>query len=102
MVWAWGQLMLQQGRAEEALRVADQLLVSAPGATTQAIPTLLKLRGEALMELHRTAEAQRALEASERGAIERHERPLLWQIHVSLRRLHQALKHEEQAGRDYT
>ena len=54
MMWAWGEVMLAQGHPEAALRIADQLMGSAPGADrSQPLPALLKLKGEALIALGR-------------------------------------------------
>jgi len=50
----WGELALAQGEPAVALRIAEQLLVSAPGdARPQPIPLLLALKGEALLALKR-------------------------------------------------
>ncbi|HMQ33568.1 MAG TPA: AAA family ATPase [Chloroflexaceae bacterium] len=85
---AWGELALAQGKPDEALRLAELLLASVPGAALgqplQAIPHLLKLSGEALMALGQVEEATAALAEALRGARERHARPVLWAIHGSL------------------
>jgi DNA-binding NarL/FixJ family response regulator len=95
LAWAWAELALAQGDPDTALRIADELLRSAPGpARGQPIPTLLKLRGEALLALGRLNEAHAALQEAHRGAVDRGVRPLLWQVHRAQARLHRA-------GREY-
>lgn len=92
-VWAWGELALARGRPEEALRIADDLIASAPGQTrSQPIPTLLRLKGEALLALRRLDEAEQALEDAKIGAGQRGAAPLLWQVHRALARLRLALR----------
>jgi non-specific serine/threonine protein kinase len=75
------------------------LIASAPGdLRSQPIPRLLKLKGEALVALKRLSEAVEALEEAKRGALERRETPLLWQIHRSLARVYQSRKHQQEAS----
>jgi tetratricopeptide (TPR) repeat protein len=102
MTWAWGELALARGDWKNALRHADELIGSVPGRMRgQPIPTLLKLRGEALLRLGRVDEARRALEDARSGAIERHERSLVWQIDQSLGRLLQESGRAEEARRTF-
>ena len=103
MSWAWGELALTSDEPERALSIADRLLASAPGVTrAQPIPWLLKLKGEALGALSRREEAMEVLEEASRGALARHEKPLLWQIHRALGRQHRRLKQEDLAQRNFT
>ena len=96
--WAWGELALAQGAPAVALRIAERLIASAPGEMrTQAIPRLLKLKGEALVALKRLSEAMEALEEAKRGALERREAPLLWQVQRSLGRVYRLLTREQEA-----
>jgi DNA-binding CsgD family transcriptional regulator/tetratricopeptide (TPR) repeat protein len=98
LVWAWGELALAQGEPHAALQIALRLIASAPGEMRpQPIPRLLKLQGEALVASKRLSEAVEALEEAKRGALERRETPLLWQIHRSLGQVYRRLKREEQA-----
>ena len=87
-----------------ALQIAEQLLASAPGKvpgqSTQPIPHLLKLKGEALMALSHLDEAVEALEDARRGAQERNARPLLWTIHRSLGQAYRLLQHKDQARQE--
>jgi DNA-binding CsgD family transcriptional regulator len=100
VAWAWGELALAQGAPEMALQVAEHLLASAPGRgagqPVQPIPHLLKLNGEALMALARLEEAMEALEGAKRGALLRHDRPVLWTIHRSLGQLYHLLQRKEE------
>ena len=101
--WAWGELALARDEPEIALSIADRLLASAPGTTSsQPIPWLLKLKGEALGALSRREEAIGALEQARLGALARQEQPLLWQLHRALGREHQRLKQEDLAQRNFT
>lgn len=98
LTWAWGELALAQGEPQIALQIAERLIASAPGELrSQPIPRLLKLKGEALAALKRSSEAVEALEEAKRGALERREAPLLWQIHGSLGRVYRLLKREQKA-----
>jgi DNA-binding CsgD family transcriptional regulator/Tfp pilus assembly protein PilF len=97
--WVRGELALAQSEPEVALQIADRLIASAPGEIrTQPIPRLWKLKGEALAALKRLREATEALEEAKRGALERREPPLLWQIHGSLGRVYRLLKREQDAS----
>ena len=101
---AWGELALAQGEPGMALQIAEQLLASAPGKvpgqSTQPIPHLLKLKGEALMALSHLDEAVEALEDARRGAVARNARPVLWTIHRSLGQAYQLLQRKDQPGRN--
>jgi DNA-binding CsgD family transcriptional regulator/tetratricopeptide (TPR) repeat protein len=100
-VLAWGELALARGKPEEALRIADALIASAPGETrTQPIPRLLRLKGEALLALRRLDEAERALEDAKIGALQRGAIPLLWQVHRALVRVRLALRQPAAARRE--
>jgi DNA-binding CsgD family transcriptional regulator len=99
LAWAWGEVALAQGEPHLALRIAERLIASVPGEMhTQPIPRLLKLKGEALVALKRLSEAAQTLEEGKRGALERREAPLLWQIHCSLGRTYRLLKREQAAS----
>jgi DNA-binding CsgD family transcriptional regulator len=102
-VWMRGELALAQGNAGEALRIADELIASAPGQTrSQPIPTLLRLRGEALLALRQLDEAEETLEGAKLGAIQQGTTPLLWQVHRALVRLHLSLRQPARAWQEHT
>lgn len=106
VTWAWGRLALAQKKPEVALRIAEQLLASAPNATnvprTQPIPHLLTLKGEALVMLQRFDEATQVLQNAKRGAQERQDPSLQWKIHDVLGRLEQLRKHEDNAQHEFS
>jgi DNA-binding CsgD family transcriptional regulator/tetratricopeptide (TPR) repeat protein len=101
---AWGELALAQGKPDTTLRIAEQLLASAPGESPdqsmQPIPHILKLKGEALMALSHLDEAVAALEDARRGAQERNARPVLWTIHRSLGQAYQVLGRNDRARQE--
>jgi DNA-binding NarL/FixJ family response regulator len=100
LAWVWGIADLARGEPQVALQTAERLIASAPGELhTQPIPCLLKLKGEALVAMNRPSEAAEALEEAKRGALERLEAPLLWQIYSSLARVYRLLKREQEAAR---
>jgi predicted ATPase/DNA-binding CsgD family transcriptional regulator len=100
--WTWGELALARGNPALALDIAERLLNSIPGtATTQLVPRLLKLQGDALGALARHGEAVAALEEARRGALARHERLILWQIDRALGRQYRRLRQEELARRHF-
>jgi DNA-binding CsgD family transcriptional regulator len=84
--------------------MAEQLFASVPGLvpgqSTQPIPHLLKLKGEALMALSHLDEAVAALEDARRGAVARNARPVLWTIHRALGQAYQLLQRKEQARQE--
>ncbi len=99
----WGELALAQGEAPVALRIAEQLLVSAPGqGHQQPIPHLLVLKGEALLALKRLSEAAQALEEAKHGAELRQAPSVLWRIQRSLGQVYHLLKREDQAQREWS
>lgn len=101
----WGELLLAQGKPGPALQIAEHLLASVPGLapsqSTQPIPHLLKLQGEALLGLGRLEEAAAILEEARQGAVARHARPVLWTIHRALGRAYHRLRRREQARQAY-
>lgn len=99
LAWVWGELARAQGKPQVALQIAELLIASAPGEVrAQAIPWLLKLKGESLVALKRLSEAVDALEEARRGAVERREAPLLWQVHRSLAQVYRLLKREQESN----
>lgn len=102
MAWTWGETLLARGDPAAALAIADGLIASAPGVPDpQAIPWLGKLRGEALIALHRRDEAITTLESARRAATAQGALPLLWQVHCALGRTYLQGKDEEAASRAF-
>ncbi len=101
MARVWGELALAQGEPAVALRLAEQLVTSAPGASRpQPIPHLLALKGEALLALKRLEEAAATLEDAKVGANQRQAPSILWRIQRSLGQVYYLLKQEDQAQRE--
>jgi DNA-binding CsgD family transcriptional regulator len=106
VIWAWGRLALAQKEPEVALRIAEQLIASAPNATnvalTQPIPHLLFLKGEALIMLQRLDEAAQALQNAKLGAQERQDPSLLWKIHCVAGQLENLRRYEDRAQHEFS
>jgi DNA-binding NarL/FixJ family response regulator len=103
MKWVWAKVALAEGRPQETLQFADELIESAPGTDkSQFIPALLKLKADALITLRQTETAQQVLENALRGAEQRNARPLLWEIHAALGRLHQRQKEKDVANLEFS
>src|SRR5260370_25360206 len=99
----WGELALAQGEPAGALRMAEQLIVSAPGdARPQPIPNMLALKCESLLALKRLEEAAGALEDAKLGAEQRQAPSILWRIQRSLGHVSHLLKREDQAHREWS
>ena len=101
LIRARAELALARGRPDLALGILDQLL--APGCGDQQPEqigpvTAMRLRGEALANLKRDAEAERALcgardDARAMGAL-----PALWRIHLALGALYRRTRRDEAAS----
>ncbi|HLJ32655.1 MAG TPA: AAA family ATPase, partial [Ktedonobacteraceae bacterium] len=80
MVWcASVELALAQGQPKHALEIIDRLIASAAqGAEGQSGLRILKLRGETLAALQRSAEAETTFVAAREVARTQEVRPLLW------------------------
>jgi DNA-binding CsgD family transcriptional regulator len=98
-----GALALVERQPEIALQRAGELLESVPGAPReQAIPSLHRLRGEALLALHRPEEAVGSLNAAMQGANERGQLPLLWRVQVLLGDAYRVLRRDTEAREVYS
>ncbi len=92
MLWCTAaELALAQGEASRALEITDRLLARAlSGTAEQSSLRVLKLRGEALTRLQRTAEAETAFIMAQEIATAQEVRPQLWRICITLGNLYQA------------
>ena len=82
------ELALAQGNPARALEITDQLIASDPNTSEgRNILRVSKLRGEALLALHRTAEAKVELEAAQEIAATLGASPMLWRISCTFRKL---------------
>lgn len=106
MGWAWGQVMLAQANFDQALRIADQLIESAPHAVSllenaninpEPIPALLYLKGSALLGMRQYDAAAQIFSQAELGAVAKSARPLLWQILTAQGIVLRRLKRREDA-----
>ena len=100
LVWyARAELAIVRNDPPLALHITDQLLVSAANISEErVIPRLWKLRGEALVALHREAEAEKMLQAAQDAAHAQGLRPSLWRIAIDLGKLYQAELRDEEAA----
>ena len=95
------ELALAQGNPALALDITDRLIASAPGMSPGRVITFLwKLKGEALIAMGRTEEAQTLLQAAAENAQAAGERFLLWRIHTSLGQLYRALGRQPEAQKE--
>ena len=103
LVWAArAELALAHSDPVLALDITDRLIVYAANLSNErVIPRLWKLRGEALVALHRTAEAETVLRAAQEAAQTQGLRPLLWRIAVALGKLNQSQGYQEEAEQAY-
>jgi DNA-binding NarL/FixJ family response regulator len=99
--WARAELALAEGRAAEALQIADALLETAHNRERyglSGIPRLAQLRGEALLALRRPDEAWVALQAAREGADRYGFRPIRWRVDGLLARLALSQRRATDAG----
>jgi DNA-binding CsgD family transcriptional regulator len=99
MLLAKGKLHLAENKPDQALSIAQGLLDSRE--STQPIPALLKLKGEALVALKQPKEAAQALEGARLGAQMREDLPNLWQINARQGWLHKSQKELEWSEREF-
>jgi tetratricopeptide (TPR) repeat protein len=96
------QLLLAKDKPAEALMIVDDLINSAanlsPGVV---ISSLWKARGDSLMALGRTKEAEAVLQAAAENARESRERTMLWPIQHSLCKLYLTTDRPQLADREY-
>lgn len=100
---AWfslAHLKLARGSAEEALHIADRLMLTTPNLQEEglrSIPYLAHLRGLALLALRRYNEAEVCLQESVEGAAALGFQPILWRCELALGQLFRALGKREEA-----
>jgi DNA-binding CsgD family transcriptional regulator len=104
LMWcAQVELALAKGKPDRALEITDQLIASDPNASDgRSILRVSKSRGEALLALHRTAEARVELEAAQEIAATLGASPMLWQITVLLGNFYKAQGDHEEAEKAYS
>jgi DNA-binding NarL/FixJ family response regulator len=102
ILWAWGRVALERGAPDEALAIADRAIASADRYETphQPVPTLLQLRGEALLALKQPDEALDVLREAVDAAVARGGAPYIWPIRASLARAFQSLRRTDDAERE--
>jgi len=97
------ELALFQGDPALALDIVKRLIDSAPGLPPGDVITFLwKLKGDALVDLGRAAEAEPLLEAAIDSAMTHRERFLLWRLQASLGKLYHATGRLAEAQRAYS
>ncbi len=98
--YARAELVLAQNKPDLALQIADDLIASAvklEQGAVGSIPLLGKLRGEALAQLQRVAEAEAALQAARDGATAQGVRPIRWRILVTLGKVYRQANRSAEA-----
>lgn len=102
LVWsARAELALARGNFELALEIAERLIASATNLSSEhVLPRLWKLRGEALLALTRTEEAEKTLQAARIAAHRQGLQPLLWRICIQLGKLYHA-QHSQEAEEQF-
>jgi DNA-binding CsgD family transcriptional regulator len=103
LVWAArADLALVRDDPALALHITDQLLASAVGLSSESsIPRLAKLRGEALIKLKQTAEAETILQDARTTALKHGLRPVLWRISLTQGKLAHSQRRYEEAERTF-
>lgn len=97
MAWcARAELALAQHDARLALKICARLITTAPD-TQHGSPRLLLLRGEALLALKQSAEAEIVLQTAQEVAREQDQRSLLWRIHLLRGKLFSGSRRHEEA-----
>ncbi|MGQ0600558.1 MAG: helix-turn-helix transcriptional regulator [Anaerolineales bacterium] len=100
---ALAELRLAQNRADEALKIVDRLIATAPNIEMvgeHAIPRLGLLRGETLSALSRYTEAEAVLRGAADSAATHDARGLEWRARAALARLYRAQGRTEDAERE--
>ena len=103
LMWcAQVELALARGKPELALEITDQLIASdANTSEGRNILRVSKLRGQALLALHRTAEAKVELEAAKEIAASLGASPMSWRISVLLGNFYKVQGDHDEAEKAY-
>ena len=97
------ELDLAKGKSERALEITDKLIASDPNTSEgRSILRVSKLRGEALLGLHRNEEAKVELETAQEIAASSGASPMLWRINVLLGNIFMDQGDHEEAEKTYT
>ncbi len=97
------ELDLAKGKSERALEITDKLIASdANTSEGRNILRVSKLRGEALLGLHRNEEAKVELETAQEIAASSGASPMLWRINVLLGNIYMDQGNHEEAEKTYT
>ena len=97
----FGELCLLRNQAARALEIVQELLETAPGERLQPIPTVLKLKADALLALSHPEQAIVVLEVALHAATELEERRLIWVIHRALGQAQHMLSLEREAAQEF-
>ncbi len=104
-IWlARAELALAQGDPHLAVRIADELIESAPHSEIlggRGIPRIDLLRGAALATLGRHADAERTLRTAAETARTQGALPLLWRIHRASGHLYHKMQRATDATREF-
>jgi DNA-binding NarL/FixJ family response regulator len=99
---ACADVCLVRGQADVALRMADRLIAWTDQTdSTEVVPRLWMIRGEALADLRRIDEAEAVLRVAADSARDQGARSLLWRILVTLGKVLQTQGRRDQAELAY-
>lgn len=103
MLWcASVELALAQGHATDALEIIERLMASTAHATEgESSLRVLKLRGETLVMLQRSSEAEVAFKKAQEIARTQGARPLLWRICLALGNLYRTQGRDAEAEQTF-
>lgn len=101
--YASAELALARQEPQQALRILDALIASAPGtaAKTNSLPYILRLRGEAYLSLNTMIDAEEALQAGLKAADEQGMRSVMWRLYLKLGNLYRRQRRNEESGKTF-
>ena len=99
LTWcASAELALARKEPTQALQIIEQLKTSAAHTSEgRDIPRLERLRGEALIALNRTSEAEEIIKRAMKAAQQQEALPVLWRMHLALGKCYQTQRRYEAA-----